>query len=156
MLNSADLEPRIAITSGGGTTNVEIDVRPFDPAPLIGTGGAMKFALQTLLAGRAHPTSWNVVFRNEGRLRSPRLQDIKPAVEPMKAVLDAACNHWKAQGNRAEASVETSPTTVVGILTLDELLGNAQRPALSRVARAIGKANGYRATAIVEKPALTV
>lgn len=158
MLANNDLEPGITIEEKrGGGFRVEMDVRPFDPAPMIGSGGTMKLAIQTMLVGSMHPNTIELVFLTPPRgLMSPRLRNITPAVEPMKSVFDAAVNHWrKIPGVRtAEAQVETSATTAIAILTLDETLSLSQRGAVSRVVRAIGKANGYRGACVIEKPAM--
>jgi hypothetical protein len=69
----------------------------------------------------------------------------------MKAVMDAAVTHWRALGNGANARVETSETAVVALVEADERLANAQRAPLSRIARAIGKANGYHGTLVIDK-----
>lgn len=151
MLSNPDLEPVIEIEAGV-RTRVEIDARPFDPAPLIGSGGTMKFAIQTVLAGPFHPASWDVVFRTSGRLNaSPYLSGKPASVDPLKSVIDAAVNHWRAYGRPAVGAVELSTTAAIAIVGLDDSLANAQRGAMSRLIRGIGKANGYRATAIVEK-----
>lgn len=114
----------------------------------------MKLATQALLAGPVNPTSWPIQYRNTGTLRCPNLKGAKPDAGPMKAVLDAAVNHWRTQGYVCKGEVELSATTVIAILTMPEDLRVAQQGPFSRIARAIGKANGYRATCVLEKPAL--
>lgn len=151
LLANDQIEPQIVIRSGGGLSRAEIDVRPFDAAPLIGGGGAMKFAIQGILAGPASPTSWAIQYANTGTLRCPENQGRKPDAKAMKSVLDAAVNHWRAQGYQCKADVELSESTVIAILTMPDDLRKAQQGPFSRIARAIGKANGYRATVVLEK-----
>lgn len=128
-----------------------VETRPFDPAPMIGTGGTMKFAIQAMLAGHQHPGTWDLKFRTNSDVRSPILKDVTPTVEPMKRVMDAAVNHWRELGREVTAAVEVSPSAVIAIMSADELLANAQRGPLTRVCRGIGKANGYGGTIIIDK-----
>lgn len=158
LLANPTLEPEISINSEGTRGqlfSVEIDTRPFDPAPIIGTQGSMKFAIQTVLAARYSPSIWDVNFRTVGKLQSPRLRGTKPNEAVLKPVIDAAVNHWLAGGCKATGSVESSQTAVVCIFAMDSALANAQRAALSRLIRGIGLANGFRATCIVEKAEAT-
>lgn len=154
LLANPTLEPEISINSEGTRGqlfSVEIDTRPFDPAPIIGSGGTMKFAIQTALAGTYTPAIWDINFRTVGTLKSPKLRGAKPDPAVFEPVMAALVNHWRADGRLAQSKLESSETAVVCILTLDSSLANAQRAALSRLIRGIGLANGFRATVIVEK-----
>jgi hypothetical protein len=152
ILGNPDLEPRIEITDRGRSAFVVIDTRPFDPAPLIGTGGTMKLAMQAVLAGCDHPDSWKITFSiPPNAIRSPKLSEVRPDVSAMKSVMDAAVNHWSKSGSQARAKVETSDSAVIAIVEADDRLADAMRAPLSRIARAIGKANGYGGTVLVNK-----
>lgn len=154
LLANPTLEPEITVQTEGSRSqlfSVEIDTRPFDPAPIIGSGGTMKFALQTALAGTDTPAIWDVNFRTVGTLKSPKIRGAKPNPDVFEPVVAALVNHWRADGRLAESKLEVSDTAVVVILSLDASLANAQRAAMSRMIRGIGLANGFRATVIVEK-----
>lgn len=150
ILSNPDLEVRVSAIQQSGRTLYEIDPRPMDPAPLIGDGGSIKFALQTVLAGTMHPSNCLIDIVNTGTMRLPRLTNQRPQSDVLKRVVDAAVNHWRDMGFAAEGIVETSESTAIAILRLDPSLANVQKGAFLKLCRAIGRANGYRAMAYVE------
>ncbi len=152
ILANPELEPRIEINERNRSVYVVIETRPFDPAPLIGTGGTMKLAIQGMLAGCDHHDSWKITFAVPSpSMRSPKFSDVLPDVSPMKSVMDAAVNHWRKMGYVASVKVETSASAVIAIVEAEERLADAIRAPISRIARAIGKANGYGGTVLVNK-----
>lgn len=150
MLANPSFQAKIEIS---GDDIVEIDTRPFSPGMLIGEKGSMKQAMQTIMAGTHSPTTFRLQFRNEGQTQSPRLKDQRPNVAVMKPFVEACLEVWRAHGHVVDGRVEASESAVIVFFDLEERLALAQSGALARLVRGIGKANGFPAAIIIDKPA---
>lgn len=111
----------------------------------------MKLALQSVIAAAGHPGTVRIVFANTGKTRAPQIRNQSPGREALDAFLAATLNHWRGLGFRAEGKVELSASAGIVIIDTDPRLVDAQRGPFTRIVRAIGKANGFRATTYIEK-----
>lgn len=153
LLAVPDLEPKIdvEIKQGGLAIEIDVDVFPYDFGPICGEGGTMKFAIQSVIAAAGHPGSIRLNFANTGTMRSPHNRNRPPSAEPLKEVLTAALNHWRKLGFEADGKVELSDSAGIVLIDCDPRLLQYQRAPFLRICRGIGKSNGFRAMAYIDK-----
>jgi hypothetical protein len=144
------VDPRIRFDQprATATLHVDIDTGPVAPWPMVGRKGLIKLALQTVLAGTENPDIVQIHLTG-GEEPCSDGAATRPAVEPLQSLLRAAIEHWGVEGS---ADVELAATTAVAILTVPEPYQRLQAPALSRLVRAIGKAQGHAAVCRIEAP----
>lgn len=151
ILANPDVDPgvRIRETAAGGT--IDVDLRPYDPAPMIGAGGRTKFALQTLIAADLDPASFPIFFNSSGSQSPPKATPQEPSIDPVQDLAEALVRHWTGIGIRADVNVEVTPSGVVAWFTLDRDISGSMQGPLSRIIANLGKAAGFPCVAHVKK-----
>ena len=128
---------------------IELDFRVDDIGPVIGRNGAMKLAIQTILAAPMGGDAVQIIMHSTRENKSVVAPPGPPRAEVFEPLMAALKDHYPV--GHFDYKVELSPSAVVVICTGNPLLIDEVRGALSRVVRAVGKHNGFIAAISAEK-----
>lgn len=132
-----------------GKLNLEIDLGDWEAGVMIGSGGAMKYAVQQLIAASAGLglDELNVHYRSRRTRPVPETIEKDPDPTLIEPTIAAIADLMEANSH----AVEKSDTMVCARIWFDEPNYKGWAHQISRIVRAIGKANGFGATVLLDQ-----
>lgn len=133
------------------TRRVELDFGPLDVGPVIGHGGSMKLAIQTVLACPFGGDACQLVIKTtrEQSIPDKSTADESRLDERVNGFLKAMQDHYPP--GQFRFSTERSASAIVVLVEATSIYVDQLRGPMSKILRSIGRRHGTVAVVSIEK-----